>query len=36
MLTRHPLLLVWLVGAILVLLALAIAMEPDTASSFIP
>jgi hypothetical protein len=31
MLTRHPLLLIWLLGILLVLLALAIAMEPGTA-----
>jgi hypothetical protein len=36
MLTRHPLLLVWLIGVLLVFLALAFAMEPGTASSFIP
>lgn len=31
MLTRHPLLLIWLLGILLVLLAIAMAMEPGTA-----
>lgn len=31
MLTRHPLLVIWLIGILLVLLAIAIAMEPGTA-----
>jgi hypothetical protein len=36
MLARHHMLLMVAIAAVLVLLALAIAMEPQTASGFLP
>jgi hypothetical protein len=36
MLTRHSMLIIWIIGALLVLLAIAIALDPDTASGLVP